>query len=234
MGGLSQDPTAPHPGSLRSPTLPTARKRSRREGWLRPSPACSTSLKLARCSTGSALRARRRSRSMPDCGKRPALPFAYPVAVKVLSSEIAHKTDVGGVVLNVRDGEALVAAIRQIGAAVAQRQLGRACRTRPGAADGVGAGRSPDRLSHRPRRRPAGAGGGGRRADRDRARPQPAARAGRSRDRARDDRRGARAQGRSPAIAASPRAISTRWHARSWRCRSLRTIRRSRKPRSTR
>ena len=25
VGGLSQDPTAPHPGSLRSPTLPTAR-----------------------------------------------------------------------------------------------------------------------------------------------------------------------------------------------------------------
>ena len=37
----------------------------------------------------------------------PALPFAYPVAVKVLSAEIAHKTDVGGVVLGVRDGEAL-------------------------------------------------------------------------------------------------------------------------------
>ncbi len=54
---------------------------------------------------------------MPEA---PALPFAYPVAVKVLSSEIAHKTDVGGVVLNVRDGQALVAAIRQIGAAVAQ------------------------------------------------------------------------------------------------------------------
>ena len=31
----------------------------------------------------------------------PALPFPYPVAVKVLSAEIAHKTDVGGVVLGV-------------------------------------------------------------------------------------------------------------------------------------
>ena len=30
-----------------------------------------------------------------------ALPFGYPVAVKLLSAEIAHKTEVGGVVLNV-------------------------------------------------------------------------------------------------------------------------------------
>ena len=41
----------------------------------------------------------------------PALPFPYPVAVKVLSAEIAHKTDVGGVVLGVTDGEGLLAAI---------------------------------------------------------------------------------------------------------------------------
>jgi acetate---CoA ligase (ADP-forming) len=33
----------------------------------------------------------------------PALPFAYPVAVKALSAEIAHKSDVGGVVLDVED-----------------------------------------------------------------------------------------------------------------------------------
>ena len=64
--------------------------------------ACSTSSKPAHCSTASALRARRRSRSMPRSREAPALPFAYPVAVKVLSAEIAHKTDVGGVVLDVR------------------------------------------------------------------------------------------------------------------------------------
>ena len=44
----------------------------------------------------------------------PALPFAYPVAVKALSAEIAHKSDAGGVVLDVRDDAALLAAIRQI------------------------------------------------------------------------------------------------------------------------
>jgi acyl-CoA synthetase (NDP forming) len=54
----------------------------------------------------------------------PALPFAYPVAVKILSAEIAHKTDVGGVVLGVSDGDALLTAIHAIGAAVAQRRPG--------------------------------------------------------------------------------------------------------------
>ena len=54
----------------------------------------------------------------------PALPLSYPVAVKVLSAEIAHKTDVGGVVLNVRDDNALLAAIRQINGTVAERRPG--------------------------------------------------------------------------------------------------------------
>ncbi|ENO97465.1 CoA-binding domain-containing protein [Thauera phenylacetica B4P] len=44
----------------------------------------------------------------------PALPFAYPVVVKVLHEEIAHKTDVGGVVLGVENAGDLQAAILRI------------------------------------------------------------------------------------------------------------------------
>ena len=46
--------------------------------------------------------------------RAPSLPFPYPVTVKALSAEIAHKSDVGGVILNVRDNAALLAAIKQI------------------------------------------------------------------------------------------------------------------------
>jgi acyl-CoA synthetase (NDP forming) len=49
-----------------------------------------------------------------DVTKAPTLPFRYPVAVKLLSAEVAHKSDVGGVVLNVRDEMALFAAIQKI------------------------------------------------------------------------------------------------------------------------
>jgi acyl-CoA synthetase (NDP forming) len=56
--------------------------------------------------------------------RAPALPFPYPVAVKVLSAEIAHKSDLGGVALDVSDGTALVAAIRDISTRVAERQPG--------------------------------------------------------------------------------------------------------------
>jgi acyl-CoA synthetase (NDP forming) len=54
----------------------------------------------------------------------PPLPFPYPVAVKVLSAAIAHKTDAGGVMLGVADGAALLAAIRQIRANIAERRPG--------------------------------------------------------------------------------------------------------------
>src|SRR4029078_5972858 len=43
-----------------------------------------------------------------------SLPFPYPVAVKALAPEIAHKTDIGGVMLGVADGAALMDAARQI------------------------------------------------------------------------------------------------------------------------
>jgi acyl-CoA synthetase (NDP forming) len=49
----------------------------------------------------------------------PALPFGYPVAAKVLSAEIAHKSDIGGVALGIADGAGLVAAVASMRAAVA-------------------------------------------------------------------------------------------------------------------
>jgi acetate---CoA ligase (ADP-forming) len=59
-----------------------------------------------------------------DMTQAPPLPFSYPVAVKVLSADIAHKSDVGGVALGVADGVALVTAIAKISASVAERQPG--------------------------------------------------------------------------------------------------------------
>jgi acyl-CoA synthetase (NDP forming) len=44
----------------------------------------------------------------------PELPFPYPVAVKALSASITHKSDVGGVALNIRTPEGLLAAVRDI------------------------------------------------------------------------------------------------------------------------
>jgi acetate---CoA ligase (ADP-forming) len=53
-----------------------------------------------------------------DIDRAPPLPFPYPVAVKVLGAAIAHKSEAGGVELGVGDGDALIAAIRKIAAAV--------------------------------------------------------------------------------------------------------------------
>jgi acetate---CoA ligase (ADP-forming) len=53
-----------------------------------------------------------------DIDRAPPLPFPYPVAVKALGAAIAHKSEAGGVELGVGDGDALIAAIRKIAAAV--------------------------------------------------------------------------------------------------------------------
>jgi len=52
------------------------------------------------------------------------LPFDYPVAVKVCSAEIPHKTDVGGVVLNVSDRAGLQAALVSLRSNLAQHAPG--------------------------------------------------------------------------------------------------------------
>ncbi|HWB37582.1 MAG TPA: acetate--CoA ligase family protein, partial [Rugosimonospora sp.] len=52
----------------------------------------------------------------------PDLPFEYPVVAKVLSAEIMHKTDVGGVVLDIPDRRALQAAVERIRANIAEHR----------------------------------------------------------------------------------------------------------------
>jgi acyl-CoA synthetase (NDP forming) len=54
----------------------------------------------------------------------PALPFPYPIAVKALSAQIAHKTEMGGVVLDVTDDKSLLTAIRKIRDSVNERRPG--------------------------------------------------------------------------------------------------------------
>ena len=49
----------------------------------------------------------------------PSLPFPYPVAAKILSSAITHKSDIGGVALGIPDGAGLRAAIADMRASVA-------------------------------------------------------------------------------------------------------------------
>ncbi len=49
-----------------------------------------------------------------EAAEKAAEAFGYPVVVKILSSQISHKSDVGGVVLNIPDREGLRAAIAGI------------------------------------------------------------------------------------------------------------------------
>ncbi|XEY21261.1 acetate--CoA ligase family protein [Azospirillum sp. HJ39] len=59
----------------------------------------------------------------------PELPFAYPVVAKVLHPDIAHKTDLGGVVLNIADADALSAAMAAIRGRVEAARPGVGVRT---------------------------------------------------------------------------------------------------------
>ncbi|MDB5756834.1 MAG: 6-carboxyhexanoate--CoA ligase, partial [Burkholderia sp.] len=54
----------------------------------------------------------------------PPVTLAYPLALKVLHADIAHKTDVGGVVLGVRNKAALAEAVQTIAREVAARRAG--------------------------------------------------------------------------------------------------------------
>jgi len=64
----------------------------------------------------------------PIEGPVPALPFAYPVVAKVCSADIAHKTEIGGVVLDIMDSGALAAAIATLRERLAERAPDADCR----------------------------------------------------------------------------------------------------------
>jgi acetate---CoA ligase (ADP-forming) len=57
-----------------------------------------------------------------DMAAAPQLSLPYPVALKVLSADIAHKTDAGGVALNIADGAALVRAVADMRKAIAAKR----------------------------------------------------------------------------------------------------------------
>jgi len=50
--------------------------------------------------------------------------IGFPVAVKIDSSEVSHKSDIGGVILGVRDAEGVRAAVRRIGEAAGRAGAG--------------------------------------------------------------------------------------------------------------
>ncbi len=59
--------------------------------------------------------------TLPIAAPIPALPFDYPVVAKVCSPEIPHKTEVGGVVLGIRDAEQLNSALATLKTNLAER-----------------------------------------------------------------------------------------------------------------
>src|SRR5262249_10205308 len=56
-----------------------------------------------------------------DIAYVPELPFPYPVAVKILSAAVTHKTDISGVMLGVADPPGLLAEVRKMRDRLAQR-----------------------------------------------------------------------------------------------------------------
>lgn len=62
--------------------------------------------------------------AMDAADASPAHDLAYPLAAKVLHADIAHKTDVGGVVLGIQDHAGLLQAMKAISTEVAARRPG--------------------------------------------------------------------------------------------------------------
>jgi acetate---CoA ligase (ADP-forming) len=62
-----------------------------------------------------------------DIARPPALPFPYPVVVKILAAETPHKSDVGGVALGIANGAALLDEIRDMRARIRTRMPAARC-----------------------------------------------------------------------------------------------------------
>lgn len=65
--------------------------------------------------------------TMPLAGPASALPFAFPVVAKVCSPELPHKTEVGGVVLGVKDQRELEAALSTLRANLREHASDKHC-----------------------------------------------------------------------------------------------------------
>jgi len=83
---------------------------------------CWTSSNLARSSRRWGIPAARVSALELDGALRAPLPFPFPVAAKVLSADIAHKTDAGGVALGIASPEELATGVAALVAAVRERR----------------------------------------------------------------------------------------------------------------
>lgn len=59
-----------------------------------------------------------------NIGSLASLSLPYPLAAKILCADIAHKTDVGGVVLGIRNAAGLTEAIARMRATVSERRPG--------------------------------------------------------------------------------------------------------------
>ena len=123
------------------PSRPSAASSARRSTASSPT----SPPRAARCSPST--RARRSWRRTASRSRTPSSPqtedeavaaadaIGYPVVAKLLSRTITHKTDVGGVVLNLRDADAVREAFAKIHDSVAEKVGRRALRGRHDPAD---------------------------------------------------------------------------------------------------
>ena len=145
--------------------------------------------------------------------------IGFPAVLKVLSPDIAHKSEAGGVVLGLRNADEVAARLRHHDGARRRARAARAPRGRAGRAHDRGRRRDRDRRQARCGVRPGRDVRARRRLRRGAQGRDPAPRAGRSRRGERDDPRDQGLSRCSPARAAGRRPISMRSPTRWWRCR---------------